>query len=139
MTKSRRQFKLLLPTPEKIALAYGVDQARSLQIQASFRAIFKAAGNLIEAQAELIEGQAKTARLIDKQTRQSQDVIQMKNEALRFLSGDPVPVEQVLGMIFSDFWRAEFLKLESNRKTSLFAELSLAIESLDTGEKKKDD
>lgn len=93
--------------------------------------MFKSFGNIIEAQAELIDGQVKTAKLIDKQTRQAQDVRQIRKEALRFLSGDPVQVEQVLNMIFSDFWRAEFLKLNSDIKTSLFAELSLAIESLD--------
>lgn len=131
MTKPRRQFKLLIPTADQIALAYGVDQTRALQIQASFSTIFKAFGNLIEAQAELIEGQAKTARLIDKQTQQAQDAGKIRRDTLHFLSGDPVQVERVLDIVFSDFWKAEFIKLKSDIKTALFAELSIAINSLE--------
>lgn len=134
MTRPRRRFKLLLPTPEKIALAYGVDQTRALQIQASFRTMFKSFGNLIEAQAELIEGQVETARLIDKQTRQAQDTGKIRRDTLHFLSGNPVQVERVLDMVFSDFWKAEFMKLPSDIKTALFAELSVAINSLEEPE-----
>lgn len=130
MTKPRRRFKLLLPPADKIALAYGVDQTRALGIQAVAGTIFELIGDLIEAQVELIEGQAKTARLIDKQTQQDQAEGQIKRDTLRFLSGDPVPVEKVLEMVFTPFWRSEFVKLEHDIKIELFASLSKAINSL---------
>lgn len=133
MTKPRKQLLLLVPAAAQIAMAYGIDQDRAERIQARFITIFELFGDLIAEQDELIEGQAQTARLIDKQARQSQDAGKVRQDALKFLSGDPVPVEKVLNIIFSDFWRAEFLKLKSDIKTSLFAELSIAIESLEPG------
>lgn len=139
MSNPRKQLLLLVPDADKIAIAYGIDQVRAKRIQARFITLFELFGDLITEQDELIEGQAKTARLVDRQARQAQDAGKIRREALRFLSGDPVPVEHVLSMIFSDFWRSEFLKLNSDIKTALFAELSIAIESLDTEDKAKDD
>lgn len=137
-TKPRKQLLLLLPPADKIAMAYGVDQARALRIQAATGTIFELFGDLIEETVELIEGQAKTAKLIDKQTRQSQNAGQIREDTLRFLSGDPVPVEHVLKMVFTEFWRAEFVKLGHDIKIELFASLSKAINSLEEPEKDKE-
>lgn len=136
MTKPRKQLRLLLPDADKIAIAYGVDQARAERIQDGFGIVFELFGDLIAEQAELVEGQVQTARLIDKQARQSQDAATIKEDTLKFLSGDPVPVEQVLKMVFTDFWRSEFVKLEHDIKIELFAVLSKAINSLEDKEEK---
>lgn len=131
MTKPRKQLLLLVPDADKIALAYGVDQVRAKRIQARFITIFELFGDLITEQDELIEGQAKTAKLIDRQTRQAQDAGMIRQDTLRFLSGDPVPVEHVLEMVFTSFWRGEFVKLDHDIKIKLFAALSEAINSLE--------
>lgn len=138
MTQRRKQLLVLLPPADAIALAYGVDQARSLEIQAGFGTIFELWADLIEDQAELIKGQAKTAKLIDKQTRESQNEGKIKRDTLRFLSGDPVPVEKVLEMVFTPFWRSEFVKLEHDIKIELFASLSKAINSLEIPDEEPD-
>lgn len=139
MTKPRNQLLLLVPDADKIAIAYGVDQVRAKRIQARFITLFELFGDLITEQDELIEGQAKTAKLVDKQTRQAQDAGKIREDTLRFLSGDPIPVEQVLKMVFTDFWRTEFIKLEYEIKIELFASLSKAIISLEQPEKEKDE
>lgn len=131
MTKPRKQLLLLVPDADKIALAYGVDQSRAKKIQGRFIAIFELFGDLVGEQNELIQGQAKTAKLIDKQADQAQDAGMMRQDTLKFLSGDPVPVEQVLQMVFTAFWRSEFIKLEPDIKVELFAALSKAINSLE--------
>lgn len=139
MAKPRNQLLLLVPDADKIAIAYGVDQVRAKRIQARFITLFELFGDLITEQDELIEGQAKTAKLVDKQTRQAQDAGKIREDTLRFLSGDPIPVEQVLKMVFTDFWRTEFIKLEYEIKIELFASLSKAIISLEQPEKEKDE
>lgn len=135
MAKGRSsQFRLLLPA-DKIALAYGVDQKRARQMQAGLVRHMEFLKDLVLWQAELIEGQTETSKLIDKQTRQAQDAGQTRQNTLRFLAGDPAQVEKVIDMIFTPFWRNEFIKLRSDIKISLFAELTIAIESLDDSEK----
>lgn len=131
MTKLRKQLLKLVPDAAAIALAYGVDQARSLKIQLGTRRMFESFADLIEDQAELVEGQAKTAKLIDKQAAKAQDESKIKRDVLRFLSGDPAQVEQVTDMIFTPFWKSEFDRLEHEVKIKLFAALTEAINTLD--------
>lgn len=138
MTKPRKQLRLLLPPADKIALAYGVDQTRALKIQAGFGTIFELFGDLIAEQAELIEGQAKTAKLIDKQTSHERDARQVKEDVIRFLSGNPIPVEHVLEMVFTPFWRSEFVKLGHEVKVKFFAALTEAINSLEADDKEQE-
>lgn len=136
--KPRRQFKLLLPPADKIALAYGVDQERALRIQANFGIVFELFGDLLEAQVELVEGQAKTAKLIDRQTSHERDVRQVREDVIRFLSGDPIPVEHVLELVFTPFWRGEFVKLKHEVKVKFFAALTEAIDSLESDDKEQE-
>lgn len=134
MTKSRKQLRSLIPDADKIAIAYGVDQSRAKKIQSGFGTIFELFGDLIAEQTELIEGQADTAKLIDRQLGRTRDANQIRDDTLRFLSGDPVPVEHVLKTVFTEFWRNEFVKLEYEVKIELFAALSKAIDSLNDKE-----
>ena len=134
MTKSRKQFHSLIPDADKIAIAYGIDQVRAKRIQSGFSTIFELFGDLIAEQTELIEGQADTAKLIDRQLGRARDANQIRDDTLRFLSGDPVPIEHVLKTVFTEFWRSEFVKLEHEVKIELFAALSKAINSLNDKE-----
>lgn len=136
MTKPRKQLLLLVPDAGQIALAYGVDQDRAERIQAGAGIVFELFADLIEDTVELIEGQAKTAKLIDKQAVKAQDEGQIKRDTLRFLSGDPVPVEKVLEMVFTSFWRSEFVKLKHEIKIELFTALTKAIDSLEEEDEK---
>jgi hypothetical protein len=130
LTKSRRQLRLLLPTADKIALACGVDQERATKIQAQLGNLLEFVVDIIADQAELVKGQSDTIKLVEKQLGRERDAGMIREDTLRFLSGDPVPVEHVLKMVFTDFYRNEFVKLEHEIKIELFAILSKAINSL---------
>lgn len=138
LTRSRKQLRLLLPPADKIALACGVDQQRAKKIQAQLGNLLEFVVDIIAEQAELIEGQADTAKLADKQLGRERDVGKIREDTLKFLSGDPIPVEHVLKMVFTDFYQVEFGKLEHEIKIELFAALSKAINSLKEEDKEPD-
>lgn len=133
-SKTRNKLLSLLPPADKIALACGVDSSRAIKIQAQLGNLLEFVVDIIAEQAELIKGQEQTAKLVDKQTRQAQTDAQIKRDTLKFLSGDPIPVEHVLEMVFTPFWRGEFVKLEHEIKVEFFAALSKAIDSLEDKE-----
>lgn len=131
MPSSRKQLRLLLPDADKIALACGVDQMRAAKIHAQLGNLLEFVVDIMADQAELVKGQSDTAKLVDKQLERERDVGKIREETLKFLSGDPDPVERVLKMIFTDFWRDQFVKLEHDIKIELFSTLSKAILSLE--------
>lgn len=132
--KARKQLRSLIPDVDKISLACGVDRKRGLKIQTQLGNLLEFVVDIIAEQATLIEGQSDTARLVERQLGLERDAGKIREDIFRFLSGDPVPVEYVLKMIFTDFWRAEFAKLEHEVKIELFVTLSKAIDSLGNSE-----
>lgn len=138
MRKTRRKFRSLIPDADKIATACGVDQERAKKIQTQLGNLLEFVVDIIAEQAELIEGQSDTAKLADKQLGRERDASRIREDTLRFLSGDPISVEHVLKIVFTDFYRAEFTRLEHEIKIELFAVLSKAINSLKTDDKEPD-
>lgn len=138
MRKTRRKFRSLIPDADKIATACGVDQERAKKIQTQLGNLLEFVVDIIAEQAELIEGQSDTAKLADRQLGRERDASKIRGDTLRFLSGDPVPVEHVLKMVFTDPFRIEFARLEHEIKIELFAVLSKAINSLKTDDKEPD-
>lgn len=132
--KARKQLRSLIPDADKIALACGVDRKRGLKIQAQLGNLLEFVVDIIAEQATLIEGQSDTAKLVEQQVERERGAGKIREDILRFLSGDPIPVEYVLKTVFTDFWRAEFMKLEHEIKIELFATLSKAIDSLGNSE-----
>lgn len=138
MTKARKQLRSLIPDADKIARACGVDQERAKKIQAQLGNLLEFVVDIIAEQTELIEGQADTAKLVERQLGRERDAGMIREDTLRFLSGNPVPVEYVLKMVFTDFWRGQFAQLEHDIKIELFAILSKAINSLAEPDKEPD-
>lgn len=120
----------LVPDVEKIAQAYGVDQKRALKIQSSISVIFELFGDLILEQAVLIEGQAETALLIEREMGRGRDAQTILSNIDVFLSGDVVTVEHILNVIFAPVFAEAFGRLNPERQRDLFAALRFAINSL---------
>lgn len=138
MTRSTAKLKYktsrassLIPNADAIAEACGVDKERAEIIQSQLGDLLEIVVDIIAGQTELIAGQAKTAKLVDKQLDQERDAKKTREDVLKFLSGDPIPVDHVLKTVFTDFWQTEFGKLEHGIKIELFATLSKAIMSLE--------
>lgn len=132
MTKSRTLKRLgsLVPDVDTIALAYGVDQKRAKKIRAGMGTILELFGDIIAEQAEFIEGQADTAKMIDRKLGRERDAGMMLADTEQFLTGDPATAKYILKKVFTDFFANEFEKLELEERVELFSALSKAINCL---------
>lgn len=124
----------LIPDVDAICIAYGVDQRRAKRIQDGLIHLLDFVGDLVSEQAELIEGQADTAKLIARQVGKEKDALTIIMNMDVFLSGDTATVEYILSIVFTETFAEAFGKLESDRQIELFASLRKAINSLEKKE-----
>lgn len=133
MTKPKTILKRLtglVPDVDAIAKAYGVDVNRAKKIQAGMSVILELFGDLILAQAELIEGQAETAQLIEREMGREKDAQTILSNIDVFLSGDVATAEHILNVVFVPVFAQAFGRLAPERQRELFASLREAINSL---------
>lgn len=120
----------LVPDVEKIAQAYGIDQKKAKRIQTSMGVIFELFGELILEQAALVEGQAETAILIEREMGRGRDAQTILSNIDVFLSGDVATAEHILNVVFAPVFAEAFGRLAPERQRELFAALRFAINSL---------
>lgn len=134
MTKQRgtilKRLGGLVPDVDAIAAAYGVDQRKAKKIQKGMETFLQLFVDLMAEQADFIEGQADTAKLIERQAGKSRDALTIFMNVDQFLSGDEPTIEYILEIVFTEVFANAFGKLEPPRQTELFAALRVAINSL---------
>lgn len=87
-------------------------------------------GDLITEQAELIEGQADTAKLIEREFGRERDAKTILSNIEVFLVGDTASVQYVLDSVFLPIFAEAFGKLSDGRQRELFVSLREAVNSL---------
>lgn len=120
----------LVPDVDAIAAAYGVDQKRAKRIQAGMQTVLELFMDLIAEQADFIEGQAETAKVIERQAGKERDALTIFMNIDQFLSGDAPTIEYILEIVFTEIFADAFGRLDPARQIELFAALRTAINSL---------
>lgn len=120
----------LVPDVDAIAIAYGVDRKRAKKIALGMASLLEFVGDLITEQAELIEGQADTAKLIEREFGRERDAKTILSNIEVFLVGDTASVQYVLDSVFLPIFAEAFGKLSDGRQRELFVSLREAVNSL---------
>lgn len=132
-----KRLSALVPDVDTIADLYGIDQKRAKVIHGMLCAVEEATKELliaqsqvVEKQADFIEQQVETAKLVEKQLGRERDAKTILNNIEVFLAGETASVRYVLEQVFLPVFAEAFGQLEPERQVALFASLREAVNSL---------